>query len=409
MSNVTSRAGRGVAFALALAFATPAAGSAGNGIRLGGSEGRLHPFLEVEDRYDSNVYFSTEQKQVGSMVLHVRPGFDLTVPGEFAAAELGGSVDWARYLGGSELSKLSKLYGQASLGLAVNRRGMVGLELEDEFRRAQSTTTLILSDAVISNSNALRARVPLRPGGGALVFTANGGWVLETFENYFSDTALVDASKLGYNEFRAGGELKWRFLPRTSAVFQGGWYSRVPNDAGAADVSGVEAQAGVTGLVTPHLGATVKGGYTSTLGAVAGDVSSWMAALELEWLATDSAAVKFGWAHGLGIDPGSALFTSDRLYAGGRILLAGRFALRADAHFEKRDYRRTGAPLTTPGAASADVLRVEPALDAGIARWMTASAGYAYSRRTTAFPGSAAFPGYDYTKSEAWIRIALRY
>jgi hypothetical protein len=410
MSMMAGRPGRAAAAALALSLAAPAAGTPGNGIRIGGAEGRLHPFLEVEDRYDSNVYYTADKKPVGDMVLHVRPGFDLTVPGEVTAAELGGSLDWAQYLGlgaAETKSQLSKLYGQASLGLALNRRGPVGLEVDDEFRRAQGTTALDLTNAVVSNYNALRLRVPFRPGGGALVFTANGAWALETFEAFFTDPACPsctgDVGKLGYNEVRAGGDVKWLFLPRTSAVFQGGWFSRVPNDSAASHVSGVDGQAGLTGLVTPHLGATLKGGYSTTLGVASGNLGTWLATVEGEWIATDSASVKAGWAHGLGVDPGPALYTTNRVYGGGRILLAGRYALRADANWESRAY--------SPGSASASVLRVEPAIEAGIARWMSASLGYAYSKRTSSsFAADVeALPGFNFSKSETWLRVAVRY
>jgi hypothetical protein len=412
MSTITERAGRAAAAVLALSLASPAAATAGNGVRLGGSEGRLHPFLEVEDRYDSNVYYTDAQKPVGDMVLHIRPGFDLTVPGEVTAAELGGSLDWAQYLGldaTETKSQLSKLYGQASLGLALNRRGQVGLELDDEFRRAQGTSALVLTNAVISNYNALRARVPFRPGGGALVFTANGAWALETFEAFFTDPACAlalcsgNVGKLGYNEFRAGGDVKWHFLPRTSGLFQGGWFSRVPNDSAASNVSGVDGQVGLTGLVTPHLGATLKAGYATTLGVAQGDVGTWLSTVEAEWIATDSASVKVGWTHGLGVDPGPTLYTNSRVYSTGRMLLGGRYAVRLDANWESRDY--------SPGSASASVLRIEPGFEAGIARWMSASLGYAYSRRSSSgFPAAvAALPGFDFSKSETWLRVAVRY
>jgi hypothetical protein len=332
------------------------------------------------------------------------------VPGEVTAAELGASLDWAQYLGldaTETKSRLSRLYGQAALGIALNRRGPVGLEVDDEFRRYQGTTALVLSNAVISNYNALRARVPLRPGGGALVFTANGAWALETFESFFAAPDCADClgtvGKLGYNEFRAGGDVKWHFLPRTSGLFQGGWFSRVPNDSAASNVSGVELQTGFTGLVTPRVGATLKAGYSTTLGVDAGDVATWLTTVEAEWIATDSASVKVGWTHGLGIDPGPILYTSHKVYTGSRILLAGRYAARLDANWESRDY--------SPGSASASVLRIEPALEAGLARWMTATLGYAYSRRSSSgFPAAlAALPGFDFSKNETWLRLAVRY
>ena len=415
-SMITARAGRAVAGVLALALAGPAAATAGNGIRLGGSEGRLHPYLEVEDRYDSNVYYTQAQESVGDMILHVRPGFELKVPGEAASAELSGALDWAQYLGMGATetsSKLSKLYAQAALGVSVNRRGAVGLELDDEFRRAQGTTALALTNAVVSNSNALRVRVPWRPGGGALTFALTGAWLLETFEAYFDDPVCadpicaVDVGDLGYNEFRAGADVRWRFLPRTSGVFQGGWFSRMPNASGVDAVSGVEAQLGFTGLVTPHLGATIKGGYATTLGLAAPqeDVSTWLASVEAEWIATDSASIRVGFGHALGIDPGPALYTANRVFGGGRILLAGRFAIRTDVNWETRDYESFGA-----GSSTASVLRVEPAVEAGIARWMSASLGFAWSDRTSDFEGlTAQLPGFDYSKTETWLRIAVRY
>ncbi len=417
MSDVTQSVGRVAGALLALAFATAASASAGNGIRLGGSEGRMHPFLELEGRYDSNVFYVAEptigQKSVGDLILHVRPGFDLAVPGELVVAEAGGSLDWAQYLGlesADTRKELSKLYGQASLGLKVNPRGVVGFELDDEFRRAQGTTALVLSNAVISNSNALRVRVPFRPGGGALVLTANGAWQLETYERYFA--GAPDPTGLGYNEYRAGGEIAWRFLPRTAAILEGAWFSRVPEGSGLSTAGGVEVQGGVKGLVTPHLGATVEAGYTSSLGVDTGNLKTWMATLEAEWIATDSARVKAGWRHGLGIDPGPSLYTSNRVYGGGRILLAGRYGLKLDVDFEQRSYDRIvlGTVVST-SSSSADVVRVEPALDAAVARWMTASVGYAYSKRTSSFslPYAAQVPGFAYSKNEAWLRLNVRY
>lgn len=408
------RRGPAGAAALALALAAPAAAAPGNGVRLGGSEGRIHPFLEVEARYDSNVYLTEDREQVGDVVVHVRPGFDLAVPGDLAAVELGGSLDWAHYLGldASETSgKLSKLYGQASLGLRVNRRGTVGLELDDEFRRAQGTTALVLTNAVVSNTNALRVRVPVRPGGGALVFAVTGGWTLETFEDYFDAPLCAgcpsSAANLGYDELRAGGELRWRFLPRTAAIVQGGWFQRDQRGGGASGAAGWQAQAGVSGLVTTHLAATVEAGYSSTLDVAQGDLASWLATVELEWLATDRASAKAGWTHSLGIDPGPSPYTADRLLAGGRILLGGRTTARLDASWESRAYERIRVGAAPAGAVSADVLRVEPSLETALARWLSVAAGYAFGKRTSSL--DTTLPGFSYSKSEAWLRVAVRY
>src|SRR5512132_3356813 len=124
MKSTSNAAGLLAAF-LALA-AAPAGASPGNGIRLGGAEGRLHPYLDLEARWDSNVNFATstpalegatpQGKVLGDLILHVRPGFTLKVPGELVAVELDANADWAQYLGleDPDTRDLSKLYASAS-------------------------------------------------------------------------------------------------------------------------------------------------------------------------------------------------------------------------------------------------------------------------------------------------------
>ena len=64
MSHVTKLA---VALVM-LGAAAPALAAAGNGIRFGGSEGRVHPFVELQLGWDSNVYASTPTTSVSDTV-----------------------------------------------------------------------------------------------------------------------------------------------------------------------------------------------------------------------------------------------------------------------------------------------------------------------------------------------------
>ena len=83
--------------AIALAFAAQAA--PGDGVRLGGAEARLHPFIDLETRYDSNVNYTPANKAIADLILHVRPGLELQAPGDVAAVEFAGALDWAQYMG----------------------------------------------------------------------------------------------------------------------------------------------------------------------------------------------------------------------------------------------------------------------------------------------------------------------
>ncbi len=408
--NSTKGAAGLLAVFLALA-AAPAAAAPGNGIRLGGSDGRLHPYLDLEGRWDSNVYFA-ETGSVGDLIFHIRPGVNAKLPGEKVAVDLDANLDWAQYLGveSSETTDLSRMYAAASLGMTVNKRGSLGLELDDRFNRDPTTSAFVFTGAVISNKNDLSLRLPWRPGGGALVVSPTLDWSLETFEPFkacpagTTDTSCdkEQLSKLGYNDVRAGAEVRWRFLPRTSAVFDAGYFSRVPNDKTAAvEVSGVQGRVGLSGLVTPHVGATVKLGYADTLGSTPESFGTLLATIEGEWLATDAARVRLGWDHGFGFEPNTVfyLYTSDRIVLGARYSLAGRYGARLDAFYERRAY------AFVDGKPTADTLRVEPSFEIAVTRWINASVAYAYSSRSAA----ESAPEFDYSKNEAWLRFVFTY
>lgn len=406
---------RALVAAVALGLASDAAAAAGNGIRLGGSEGRLHPFLEVEGRYDSNVLFETSGEAVDDFILHVRPGVTLDVPGD-TELTLRGVLDWAQYLGVSgDTTDLSKLYGEASIGIRANKRGAIGLELTDDFRRTNGTTALSLGSAVVSNDNRLHVAVPWKPGGGALVLTVAGDWRLETFETFLSGDVCDPGSTLpecntatladlGYNEVGASAELKWKFLPRTAAVVDAGWFARLPNDTAlSAEVSGLRTEVGLTGLVSPRLAGTLKAGYGRTFGDV--EKNTWLASAELEWLASETTSARLGYSHDVGVDPGLVLsvYLAHRAYAEAKVLLGGRVAAKLLGQVDNRDYQ-TGAGVT------ATLFRIEPSIDAEVFRWFHVGVGYAYTDRTADLGGvTTSARGFEYSKSEAWLRLTATY
>ncbi len=399
---------------LAAGVASPAAASAGGGIRLGGSDGRFHPFVEVESRSDSNVLYWAPGQSVSDVILHVRPGFVVAVPGELTAVDLRAALDWAQYLGiQGKTTDLSRLYGEASLGVGINRRGQLGLDVADTFYRNSNASVLSLGSAVIANNNNLRVAMPWKPGGGALLLTLGGEWQLETYEPYLKGSYCTTAgvaecdasvvSRYGWNELRGTGELRWKFLPRTAVVIDGGYFSRLANDpAYSPDLSGVRSHAGLTGLVTPRIAGTLKVGYGQTFGDAT--LRTWLANAEVEWLATETSSARVGYVHDYAMDPGRtySLFQTNRVYVDGRVLLGGRFTGRLGASLERRAYESVTAQAT--------LFRIEPAVEAEVTRAFRAVLGYAYTDRTSKVPaGSVALPGYDFSKNELWLRGVVSY
>ena len=403
---------RALAGLLACALASPAEAGPGNGIRLGGSAGRLHPYLELEGRYDSNLVFTADGEQESGFVLHVRPGITLESPSERAAVDFRAHLDWAQYLG--ESSDLSRLFGDAALSVGLNRRGSLGLELADVFRRSSSTQNLTLGYAVVSNTNDLRVSVPFRPGGGAFVTTVTGRWRLETFEPFVKGALCAggtpacdeaEVAQLDYSDVTGGLDLRWKFLPKTAAVLQGEYWRRLPSNTDMGrEISGYRGWAGVAGLFSARLAGTIRGGYGSA-SLSPGSLSTWLANVELEWIPMETASVKAGYLHDLGADPGATgAYTSHRGYADARVLLAARYTAQLSASYERRAY--DGVLLVE----AADLLTVTPSVDLELARWLTAGAGVSYTKRTSELAvGAPALPGYDFSKTEAFLRVRGTY
>ena len=253
---------RAAAVALLAGLAGAAHATPGDGIRLGGSEGRLHPFLDVETRYDSNVAFT--DKTIGDVILHFRPGLEAKVPGDLALVEFSGALDWAQYLGvEGDTTDLSRMFADAKLAVLFNPRRPVSVRVDDDYAREISSTSIAVSAAaVVSDSNVLEIAVPVRPGGGALTVKGGARWLVESFSKY-QDSDL-DPSGLGYGELRADLDAQWKFLPRTSTVLQAGYFVRNPSDSQLESTTGFDVAAGMTGLLTQHVGATAKVGYASS-------------------------------------------------------------------------------------------------------------------------------------------------
>ncbi len=400
--------------------------SPGDGIRLGGSDGRLHPFLDVETRYDTNVSYGPSGEVLGDTVFHVRPGLELKVQGELAVVEFSGALDWAQYAGLQDPSTrdMSKLYAEAGFGALFNPRGVASLRLDDDFRRQVSTSSLTFGSAVISNSNTLALSVPWKPGGGALVLMFRGQWMLESFQPLTTACSTADSvtcstdalGDLGYNDYRSGIEAQWRFLPRTSAVFQTGYFTHVPNASSITlpgtiaatplpTVSGVDVLAGLTGLVTPHIGASLKAGYGHTWETGSG-VGTFLTDLGAEWIPMQTASLRAGFSRAFGVDPVASTYTTNSVYLTGRIRMAQRYTFKGSLRFDNLSFEKMDGTTT--------FFRVEPGVDATVSRWMTATLGYAYNSRASSLSttGALVIPAalaYDYSKNEVWLKLGFTY
>jgi len=413
---------KGIAAIAAACVALAAHASPGDGIRLGGADARLHPFFDFETRYDSNVTYSGTDP-VGDLILHLRPGLELKAPGDAAAVEFYGDIDWAQYLGlndkaatpttdAVDTKSLSRMYAYAKLAAAFNRTGAVAPRFDNEFTRQVSTASLAaVATPVVSNLNKMDVSVPWRPGGGALVLVANGQWIVESFENY-QGTPPVPLSQLAYDQYRAGGEVQWRFLPRTSGVLEAGWFTRVPNSSNQPqNANGWDVDTGLTGLLTERVAATAKVGYgsstaqafaTSTTSYASQTFSSFLTDLAVEWIPVDALSLRAGYKRSLALDPLLSVMVQDSVTGTAAVKFAEKYAFRVGAHWDKFDFKLVDGASTT-------FFSVDPTLEAKLGRWLNGGLGYVYSSRNASWPPSAGISQPTYSKNEVFLKVGVTY
>lgn len=412
----------GLAAVAALVAASPARAGLGDGIRLGSGEGVLHPFVELSLGYDSNVY-TIGVDPAGDAIFHVRPGLKLEVPGEFLAIDARAAVEWVQYLGlESEAPDTSGLWGDAGLRLRVNPKGRIAFELTEAFKRSNEVQSLTLVAPAISNYNMLSATVPFTPGGGALVFALGADWALEAYELLGDDvcaagTCLSDAvADLGYQDVQGRGSVTWRFLPRTQAAFDLGYSQRIPNNEDdSPSIATLRAVAGLSGLVTTQFGMALKAGWAQAMGDanVSGgpdyDTGSWLATVEAEWMPVAGASVKAGYSHSLGTESGNAyaVYTVHRITGAAKYKFAQRYTAALDARYDMVTYEVTGNDST------ATVLSIGPSLKAELARWLHGEVGYKFTKRATDFdvadPAAVEPTTFDYDRHAAFARLSVIY
>lgn len=432
---MTSRACRwtGVLAALAVGLFPPfSLAEPGSGIRIGGGDGKLSPYLEVETRWDSNALYSPTLP-TSALILHVRPGLTFDSPGENVAFKGSADLDWAQYLSGTDTSGLSRLFADAALGVGLNRRGTLGLEFDDTFQRSASTSEVVFQSALIQNTNTLDLSIPWRPGGGALSVIPMGTWRLSSFEPYVGCTPgtasnCTSVTGLGYNELSGGLGLKWRFLPRTAVVVDASATKRSPNDTTQSrEVNGWRADMGLEGLISTHIATTLKLGYgsaTSLAGMeetivngspviiqgqpetqpyASGSFHTWLANAEITWLPTFTSSARLGYTHDWGSDPGIpfGLFEEHRLYLDGKKLIGGRLSAVISGQFEYLTYKIT--------SGWSDIVRISPGFNYEILRWLAAGVGYAYTSRNVVGVTNLPTSGYTYSKNEVWLNLRGTY
>ncbi len=384
-----------VLFAALLSLVALPARAEGNGFKVG--EGRLHPFFDLESRFDSAAAVVAKSSTTpnsfeiaGDLMLRFKPGLKFELPGNNLQLNLAGNLDYVQYTGvinaGTRLA--SRLQGEADLDIGINRGGAVSLDIGDHFVRSDRTVTTILGVGALSLFNDARAKLNIRPGGGALSFEPNYHLSTEFFSPFSAvrpagcagGSAACDpgsVSKLNYMNHAFGLDARWKFLPKTAVVLDADLGYRMPIAGGVgSNLLTLKAMGGLAGLLTPHIATTAKLGYGRDFSL--NSYSSLIAMAEIAWLLSQTAQIRGGYTRSFEPMGGGqfASYGDDRGYLDARVLLAGKLTLRGYAAYDYLSFRGT-----TPG--SAHNITGDAGVDYEIKQWVTVGVGYLFSNRSS--------------------------
>jgi hypothetical protein len=400
--------------ALTLALSLPAKAQADavaspNGIKLG--EARLHPFLDLQLRYDSAAgFFASDPAlpgfQSGDFLVHVKPGLKLQLQSDDTSIDFSGSVGYVFYSGLLQPTSTgaSHVQADASLSAAFNRTGSVEFQVIDHLVRSDRTTTPIVAVGVLSLFNELRLAAPIHPGGRAFEITPSAAWSTELFQA-FSQSATVgcDPSQpgctvtaLNYTNLNANLIGRWRFLPKTAVVADVNFDNRTYHVGTPPPTMLLRATGGLSGLVSTKIALVLKAGYASDFSNSGG--RGLLAQAEGTYYLTETTTFRLGYQRTVQPVPVLGTFADDRGYFEARSQLAGRLNLHAAVAYDYIAY------FGNSGRVDQN-LTLDVGPEYQFSSWFTASLAYAMGNRTSNNPSVGA----NFTRHEVIARASFTY
>lgn len=397
--------GTGVVVLGLLAALLPAGGQAEpNGLKVG--EGRVHPYFDLVQSYDSAAgYFSVGQGRTptlsGELVTHFRPGFRLELANPNTLVDLSGNVDYVLYTGlvtpGSQSA--SRLQGEANIGAAFNKSGPVEVQLSDRLIRSDRTHNPSVAVGALSLFNEAKLALPIRPGGGALEISPSATFSFELFDTFSAQlppgcpasSPGCDPQALAANNYTnlgAGLEGRWRFLPKTALVL-GASYDWRGYSGGQAQL--LRATAGLAGLLSPKVTTVLRAGYSQDF---AGGAATVVGQAEVGYLMSETASLRLGYLRTLNPVAIYGVFGDDRGYLDSRFLLGGKLTLLASAAFDFLTYYSK----TNPRSESGLTLNLGPEYQ--FKPWLIGGLGYTFMNRNST-------PAYS--RHEGFARLTITY
>jgi hypothetical protein len=381
------------------------------GIKLG--EGRLHPFIEVDGRYDSIVgFYNLSLTPQGDFVVHARPGLRFELQNSSTSINFAGSGEYLFFTGafGAETRALSRFQANVLADARFNQDGAVEVQLSDSLSRSDRTQNPAAAIGVLSLYNVVTLAVPIHPGGKALTVTPRVAWGVEFFDplgggtltgctDPTCDGSAAGLAKMNYSNLSFGLNGSWKFLPKTAMVLDVGTDVRTYWQPPGTPATVFRAQAGLLGLVSQHISVTLLAGYGSDFATMR--LHTVIGNAEVSYAPTQLIKATLGYLRTLQPVPSLGTYTDDRGYLRGTLgLWAGRLTLAAQVGVDSLNFLEATTPradLVFAAGASATV---------AITSWFDTQVSYNLSTRSSSLNSQAVNPP---ARHEVMLRLGFHY
>lgn len=392
------------------------------GFKIG--EGRLHPFLDLDGRFDSLVGFFNNNQPSGEIILHVRPGlkFGLDTPSTFVG--FNGAAEYLWYTGALSpgATNLSRFQANVGLDAKFNRDGAAEVQIGDNLVRSDRTQNPALGVGAISLFNNVYLAVPIHPGGRALEVTPRVAWGVEFFEplltgilpgcavgNTQCDPLTV--SRSNYSNLNFGANARWKFLPKTAIMVDvnADWRTYFAGPTVQPDKVVFRAQAGIAGLISPRIAVTLLAGYGGDF--TNGSIHTFIGNAEFSYTVTEQSRIAIGYMRTVVPVPILGSMVDDRGYLrGGLALFGGRLQLNAQVSADYFSFLAQPAMASVPMNARNDfLLSIAAGPTVTITSWFDISANYTFTFRTSTSASTTGLASLNYPRHEAILRLSFHY
>jgi hypothetical protein len=403
-----------------LSVAASADGSAPEPLGFKIGDGRLHPFLEADGRYDSMIGFFTRAANGAALpssefIIHARPGLKFNLENPSTLVGFKGSAEYLFYTGilSPSSRQLSRIQADVGLNAAFNRDGAVEFQIDDTLTRSDRANNPLVGTGVLSLYNNVSIAAPIRPGGRALEITPRASWQVEFFDPLVMSSAVVGCSatdiscnpalvkQMNYSNLNFGLRGKWKFLPKTAFLLDSSFdlrtYFAGTTQNRPADL--LRVQVGLLGLITPRLSATVLAGYAGEF--LGSNLHTVIGNAEVNYVPFQFSKLTLGYLRTAQPVPVVGVYINDNGYLRARVgVLDNRLYFAAEGTVSYYTFFNTRAvrnDLVISGLGGLGVV---------VTSWFEVSAHYGLSFRSST---STALTSVNYTRHEATLRLNLHY